>query len=340
MSSFFRRAFAAALIMFVLVWQAGFAAPGPVAAEDPPSPPSGFVECGMGFLCDGSTGLPPPGPITVTGPEDRVVQGTYPLEAGFVSPISAWGPIESEAKAYVAGIHQIANDSRVTDWARGELRAYIIARLLDIAEKPVAQRTAQEQTAYETLLHLVQQSKIRSAQNAVDEYNRWHQNPCSYSWPAPLTSAPAYRMRDGVYGPCVDPHLGLITSPVPPTVEEFTAVGSAMEFADLANEPAQMVMDESVAAGVFMAGLGGAAVAATIAAVIIATVPAISSVFVTGGALVIFPYAAFAGSTAASVTAAAGGAGAFVAALGVASAIFIAIIGIVLAGIAIWQISE
>ncbi len=324
----------AALISLIVLWQAGYAAPQQVAAADP----SGYVDCGFGFVCNGDGGTVPPGPITVSGPEDRVVQQLGdPQDPSFVAPVNAWGFLETEARAFVAAVHQVDNDSRVSDWGRDEIRAYILARLLDISKKPAAQRTAQEQTAYDTLQTLVHKSKVRAAQNALDEYNRWHASPCTYGWPDPLTGADSYYFREGVYGPCVDPNIGLYTSPVPPTKEEFTAVGSAMEFKDLAQAPVQSVVDNAIAAGGFFGGLGAAAVSATIAGVIVASMPAVSSLFVTGGAMVIFPFAAY-GTAASAAGGAAAGVGAFTAALGVASAVLIVVVCIVLTAIAIWQV--
>ncbi len=339
-------------VTILTLWQMAFVAPIPVAADDPLPP--GYVDCGNGFVCGGDGSVPGTGPIVVTGPEDRVVQGLYLNDSTFVSPVSAWAYLESEAKAYLAAVHQVPNDSRLTDWARDEIRAYVFARLLEIAQKPAndvanppsmadcaavtgtGQRACQDKIAYHTLKVLSQRAKIRAAQNAVNEYNRWLNDPCSYAWPAPLTGAPPYHGRTDVIAYCTNPNIGLFTGAIPPSTEEFTAVGGAMEFASLADADALRVTTDWNAAGGFLGGLGGAAVAAAIAAAIVATVPAVSSLFVTGGALVIFPFAAY-GSAAAAAGGAAAGVGAFTAVLGIASAVFIAVVGVVLAGIAIWQ---
>jgi len=321
----------------VLLWQAAFVAPQPVAADAP-------VDCGGGFVCSGSgLPLPPTGPLQVSGIEDQLVQqGDDPNDNSYVGPASAWGFLEAEAMAYVSTVHHVPRDSRITDWARDEMRAYIVGRLIAIAQKPENQRTAAEQTAFHTLQVLVKQSQIRAAQNSVNEYNRWHNSPCTYGWPAPLTSAAPYHDRDGVYAPCTNPEVGQVTSPAPPTAEEFEAIGSSMEWKDLIQTP-PAAYNGMIEGSVFLSGLTAAALTATIAGTIVATTPAVSALFVTSGALVIFPFAAVPGSAGAAIgitgaQLASLGLGSFTAALGIASAVFIAVFGAIMIGIALWQV--
>ena len=86
----------------VLLWQQVFSAPAPVKAD---TPPPGYIDCGLGFVCGGSNpNIPPSGNIEVTGPEDRIVQDTtFDInDPNDISAAAAWGPLELEAEGSVA----------------------------------------------------------------------------------------------------------------------------------------------------------------------------------------------------------------------------------------------
>lgn len=331
-TSLVRSTLGAMAMVVVMLWQVAYVQP--VSADDCIPIGGGLVICGGG----GPQGGPP---LVVTGPEDNVIQGTShdASDPNDKSASASWGWIEQEGKAYVAAIHQVDVNKTLTDNGRDEIRAYIFGRLLQIAQKPANQRTAQEQAAYYHFQKLIQAKKIEAAQGAVNEYNHWASNPCGFLWPASITAnTHEYVNRDGVIPYCTgDPLATLFGHPAPPTREEFTAVGNAMAYSALAaNADATRVAQEFTTGGVFLGGLTAAAAAAAIAALIVLSIPAVSSIFVTGGALVIFPFAAY-GTAAAAAGGAAAGVGALTAALGIASVVAIVILFAVVTAIAIWQ---
>ena len=98
-----------------------------VFAQDP-------VLCGLFGTCAASTGTGgllglPNGTLVVRSfhPWDQVVKG---------SALTAWAPLEAEARAYLSTVlHGVPNDDRLPHAAVDELRVLILGRLLAIAAK-------------------------------------------------------------------------------------------------------------------------------------------------------------------------------------------------------------
>jgi hypothetical protein len=272
-----RSTIAAVAVAALVLFHSGYVAPGPVVAVEPDAPIS--IECSEGYLCVGDGGLPVPD-LEVSGFEDRVIQGRPDDEPEDVSALQAWGFLESEAKAAVSVIHQVDLDSRVTDWGRDEIRAFIFARLLEIAEKPAADRTVQEQVALDKLTELVQEGRIRSAQAAVNEYAEWEGNKCGYLFPVG-DDPTGYLDRIDVQAACTLPTNPDFQNPDPPSEEEFTAGGAAVAFGEMAADPdLDRVARETDRAIVFGGSLAAAAVTAAIGATLAATIPAVASAVV------------------------------------------------------------
>ncbi|RCJ25446.1 hypothetical protein A6S26_16875 [Nostoc sp. ATCC 43529] len=64
-----------------------------------------------------------------------------------------------------------------------ELRAGLFVEILEIANKPVGQRTAEEKLALEWLAKKVKQNRIEATKYALNEYEKWQSNPWTYQPP-------------------------------------------------------------------------------------------------------------------------------------------------------------
>ena len=302
----------------------------PAAAEEPPS---GYVPCGFGLVCNGSA--PVTGdiaPIVVTGldPWNRIVQkpGAAPLYS-----------LEAEATAMVAGLHGVPNDRRVTLWARGEIRAMMFARLMQAVEKPSDQRTVQETAWIDNVTMLLRQRRVTMAQNAINEYNKWYADPCSYKPPFTYTTPP-------VLPQCALAGGGQLTTIAgtswdhPPKLEQLQTYGAALlSDAEFGTAEAVAAVDDSTAALVFFAGAAAAATLSLIAAVTVGSVAALASAV---GAAIGSGVALTATMlSASSLGGLAASLGTPVIAVGaVAGAVAMAVLGIVMIAIHSWQIDE
>ena len=180
---------------------------------------------------------------------NRIVQN-------FVSSVD-WEPFEVEARQRVADLFGVENDARVTSWARSEVRAFLLSRLLDIAREPAGERTSAEQQALARLQTLVKRQRVAVAENAVIKYQAWERNPCTWSPPSVFT----YVRPPGncLFNPG--------SSPIPPTAEEFAAfaaydvMAKYVEGTDAKRVMRQMTFGLAFAAALIAAGIlaGGAA---------------------------------------------------------------------------------
>jgi ribosomal protein S20 len=103
----------------------------------------------------------------------------------------ALGHLETQAIDEVIALHGLSTSTaerdRVLTWARDRVRAQLLAKLVDIINKPAAERTAEEQTLYDWLTIIVWQKRIEPAQKAWEQFQGW-QNAVEYatcSWQPP-----------------------------------------------------------------------------------------------------------------------------------------------------------
>jgi len=103
----------------------------------------------------------------------------------------AQGHLETQAIDEVIALHGLSTSTeeraRVVTWARDRVRAQIFAKLVNIINKPAAQRTAEEQMLYDWLTLIVWQKRIEPAQKAWEQFQAW-QNAVDFaicSWQPP-----------------------------------------------------------------------------------------------------------------------------------------------------------
>ncbi len=216
----------------------------------------GCVEVVPGW-CSASGGE---APIVVLDPWDRMIQDT---SAG------QWDSLASEARASVALLYDVPNDRQLLHWGRDEIRGFMYARLLSIIKKQGNGEalTADEQLWLTTLQSQMKARRVAKAQKAVDEYNRWSADRCTYQPPAGygFTSIPTHAW-------CNDPfYVGL--PPAPPSAEQFQAyAGVLVDGQKFGAADAQAAWKNTVTALTFLSSLAAAgAISAALAAAIAAS---------------------------------------------------------------------
>lgn len=226
-------------------------------ANRPPSVlADGCVEVVPGW-CSASEGETP---IVVRDPWDQMIQDRSASE---------WDSLASEARASVALLYDVPNDRQLLHWGRDEIRGFMYAHLLSIIKKQGNGEalTADEQSWLTTLQSQMKARRVAKAQKAVDEYNRWSADRCSYQPPAGygFTSIPPHAW-------CNDPfYVGL--PPAPPSAEQFQAyAGVLVDGQKFGAADAQAAWKNTVTALTFLSSLAAAgAISAALAAAIAAS---------------------------------------------------------------------
>ena len=259
-----------------------------VSAQSPPAPLP--LSCGVNGLCVSGTvtnllGLGSNEPLTIVGldphPSSRVVQNPDAL---------GWQSLEAEARAMLADLHDVPNDARLPRSAVDEIRALILLRLISLAKKeqdnnPQNPLTVIEREALGTFKRLVALRRPQTAQKAMDEYNRWKSNPCGYTVPRP-TNPSLFDFSFEEYEP--GPGCNLETAfsaggPRPPTADQFTAYGAALDKQGLITSAdilaAYLQTDKAIALSVgILSGVVAGSVAGIGALVSVATANAFAAI--------------------------------------------------------------
>ncbi len=245
-----------ALTVVVAVIAAGLSVPlgEPRAAhaDVPVAQPSNCVFSGAMVICGGIPIIPPPSlfppPLQVSGNVERLVRG--PAAA-------AWLPLEREAKAATAELHQVPNDNRLLATARDTMRSYMFFRLLDIIDRRARGVTlsAEDHAALSAFEAATTTHKTVAANKAIEEYDRWFTNRCNgYQPPAGFEFEP-YETGAG----CTPAGQIFGGGPPPPTVEQFEAYGAALAFQSYTGSADAQAAIEDLNFGVaFAEGIAGA----------------------------------------------------------------------------------
>jgi hypothetical protein len=190
------------------------------------------LDCSTNGFCIGGTidrllGLPN-GTLrfaTAAQPWERVVKGSAAV---------SWAPIEADARAALAALHGVPNDNRLPYAALDELRGFMFMRLLELSQRRALiigtegntdlTMSSVEIEAVEMLHQLVKNRRVSAATKALAEYKRWQSDPCHYTVPA------GFGFDEYDPGPgCGLQQQILFGPPSPPTAEQFTSYGSALE---------------------------------------------------------------------------------------------------------------
>jgi len=95
--------------------------------------------------------------------------------------------LESDAVNAYLGLHNLpATDAHIIyDYSRADLRNAIRGMMFDallgIIETPASQRTPHQQSLYNWLQSLVQQNEIAEYTLAINQFNAWQNDPCTFT---------------------------------------------------------------------------------------------------------------------------------------------------------------
>jgi VCBS repeat-containing protein len=203
---------------------------------------------------------PVPLPVLV----DDIVQRTSPT-------YNAWRSLEAEARETVAAMRNVPNDTRLAWFARDEIRAVMFARLVRAIQEQASGATLSPNEAawVAATTDLVRARRVAAARSALDEYDRWFVDPCSYQPPA------GYGFKQ--FAPC-GAGLGALFDPLAPSADQFTAYGTALVTdAALLGADAKAAELAAVQALTLLGGVSGALLAGAAAGSLALLVPAVAT---------------------------------------------------------------
>ena len=173
--------------------------------------------------CFAFGGAPPSFTGTPYSPAPLHVTGLVPLP-GDIANINIPASLVTEARHAVATLRGIPDDARNVYWSRGEIRAYLFLRLLQIANltRPL---TADEQAAADGIAADIIDEQTAIAREAQFLFAQWSHNPCAFILPPGAGGDPnAYVNDPGTFAYC-QPKAGfaILQNAPEPSAAEFTA---------------------------------------------------------------------------------------------------------------------
>jgi len=173
---------------------------------------------------------PPPPPLCVSGAvfcstPDNILQDP--------DAQAAVRPLELEARQHIAALRGVPDDKLNVYWSRGEIRAYMYLRLLQMANSQSA-LSPDDQAAVDYYTNAIKQDRIKVANTALSLYATWLASPCTFQ--VPVGDPESYLQEPATAAACSIPPnspvclLGQCIPP-PPSAEEFTqwAVGQELK---------------------------------------------------------------------------------------------------------------
>lgn len=183
----------------------------------------------------------------------------------------AWRSLEAEARETVAAMRDVPNDTRLAWFARDEIRAVMFARLVSAIQAKASGATLSPNEAawVDATTALVQKRRVAAAQSALDEYDRWDVDPCSYQPPA------GYGFKE--FAPC-GVGLGSLADPLAPSADQFTAYGTALNLDRVLLDPDARASELAVVQALtLLGGVSAALLAGAAAGALALLVPAVAT---------------------------------------------------------------
>ncbi len=194
---------------------------------------------------------------------------------------------EAEAYSAVIALQQLPfsddkRNSHVSAWGRGALRAWLGARVFEIAAKLEAERSPVEQAIAERYEEDIRRMRVNAVEFAISEYERWEDNPCTYTAPEGFsyTGAAPYCSGGSL--------INIFDTPSPPTKEEFLAYGAVEVRRKLTETGALLASAEASRFSQFLTGLSTFGVGGLLVGGLISA--GLAAAIITN-ALFLFPYA-------------------------------------------------
>ena len=316
----------------------------------PPGSPQVATQCldlsgvgGSNKLCVGQPSEAPTTPLTVQG----LAEAAPVVKAGNDAATAlAW--MVPEALEYIRTTYDLPNDERILRYARSEIRAYMLNRLLDIMDKRVfgVALTDDEQRALDFVEDQYGLDDVTQAKAAYAEFQSFlGTGGCGYVPPAPPPGTPfkALALPKAVADACNNAQpvtaQAFAFAPPLPSVDDFTTWGAyakahALGLDAYANDAVKQNVARTTIASTVGAGIGGAIAGAALAGIVVGASEALAGVVVSaiGSSALATTWVAGTGSVAG--TAAGVGAGA------AAGIVGIVILSVVLIAISIWMVVQ
>lgn len=126
---------------------------------------------------------PPPPPTTVCTGGVNGIYCTSPVNTvQDLRALNAVQPLEQEARKHIASLRGVPDDTLNAYWSRGEIRAYMYLRLLQMAYA-TSPLSAQDQATSDYYTAAINSRRTEVATNALTLYNSWRSNPCQFLVP-------------------------------------------------------------------------------------------------------------------------------------------------------------
>lgn len=294
-------------------------------------------------------------PTTCIGQPSLVDPTSTPLTVGTTSDflasngadhLSALGWLVREGVESVAALYDLPYDGRVSRYAGDQVRAHVVARILDILDKSLYGQplTADEQKTLDYINQNFLKTDQKIARWANQEYEAFLAQGCGYApAPAPSFVVDPVALPQTVVDWCARRHTPLentfVFAPPLPSADHFQAWGLYRNIAELgldrlSSPELQKSMGDTYRAVFALSGMAAAAGGAVVAgAAVGGSVAASAAVAAAVGS------SAASASFGVSTTAAATALGTFGAIAG-ASIVATVILAVVVTAIAIWQLVE
>ncbi len=142
--------------------------------------------------------------------------------------------LEQDARSQIAALRGISNDAYNDYWSRGQILAYMLLHVLEVAQKQPSQYTPEDQEIANYFNVWIYAENAQIATLAANLYNSFSSNPCGFSLPQGIgnDNGQDYLQEDGVTSFCTNPIpfpiLGtFVYTPVPPA-SQFWSWAQAM----------------------------------------------------------------------------------------------------------------
>ena len=296
-----------------------------------------------GTLCVGQPLGAPQTPLVVSG----LAEAAPVVKAGD-GAASALAWMIPEALEYIRTTYDLPNDERILRYARSEIRAYMLNRLLDIMDKKVfgVALTTDEQRALDFVESQYGLDDRTQAQSAYDQFKAFEgTGGCGYVPPAPPAGSPfkALALPKAVADACKNAQpmtaQGFAFAPPLPSVDDFTTWGAyakahALGLDAYAKDAVKQNVARTTIASAVGAGVGGAIAGAALAGIVVGATEALAAVVVSAIGSTALTTSWVFGTGAVAGTAAGVGAGA------AAGIVGIVILSVVLIAISIWMVVQ
>lgn len=159
--------------------------------------------------------------VTVTGgPQDRMRAGT--------NPALQW--ILAEARDHIGSVYSVPVDNRIDAYAQDQIRAYVMIRLIGIADKEAygQKLTPDEQRSLDWMNERLLEPERLVSQAAYEEWQKWANQSCLYRPPpAPAWITEPRGLPDIVRNYCNRSRsfANIFTTTATPSVDDFRTWG-------------------------------------------------------------------------------------------------------------------